>query len=46
MDKIQKPGYSECYAPSSGPFRFYWEEEIFRFLMKLKRIECEGKKLM
>jgi hypothetical protein len=23
MDKALKPNYSECYTPSSQPFRFY-----------------------
>jgi hypothetical protein len=25
MDKVQKPNNSECYTPSSEPFRIYYQ---------------------
>jgi hypothetical protein len=35
MDKVQKPSNSECYAPSSEPFRIYrlivFEKKILTF---------------
>jgi hypothetical protein len=32
MDKIQKPGDSECQTPSSKPIIFYWEYHSFGYL--------------
>jgi hypothetical protein len=29
MEKVQKPSNSECYTPSSEPFRIYWLDIIF-----------------
>jgi hypothetical protein len=34
MDKVQKPSSSECYAPSSEPFRIYIHQE-FEFYIHL-----------
>jgi hypothetical protein len=26
MEEVQKPSNSECYTPSSVPFRIYWQD--------------------
>jgi hypothetical protein len=28
MEKVWKPSDSECYTPSSEPFRVYWSKKV------------------
>jgi hypothetical protein len=40
MDKVHKPSDSECYTPSSEPFRFYFYDFWFSVLCGFPLVDC------
>jgi hypothetical protein len=38
MGKVQKSSDSECYMPSSEPFRFYWNFTVRVFAEKREQV--------